>query len=140
MVSVALDANSLDGSLELLSLPEEVKELTAGSNKFSGSFSLSNLKKKQLAILDLQDNQLSGELDFSQLPSELERLDLSKNCFSGSVQLYHLPKSLRTVNLSGNEFHGELRTDVTHPSFISLDIANNNITRVLSMCLELKVA
>jgi len=50
----------------------------------------------------LGNNQLSGSIDLTQLPSTLQILVLANNQLSGSIDLTQLPSHLQFEVLSGN--------------------------------------
>ena len=61
-----------------------------------------------LENLFLQDNNLSGAVNFEEFPRGLIILNLSGNKFTGAIQLQQLPPSMQKVYLMSNKFEGRV--------------------------------
>ncbi|OMO62489.1 hypothetical protein COLO4_33049 [Corchorus olitorius] len=94
------------------SLPN-LKWLYLHNNEFSGTFPASLSKSMNLLIVDIQNNDLSGELisDFPALPQLRALLLGGGNRFEGPIphQLCQM-RHLHNLDLSGNNLSGELPT------------------------------
>ena len=75
----------------------------------------------------MSNNQFSGDLDLTRLPSRLHRLSLEHNCFSGTVILSQLPQVLEELDLSGNELSGEVF--ISHLLFDTVNAENTKIIK-----------
>ena len=62
---------------------------------------------KELKVLDLAENKLTGDLPSGIIPtlSKLERIDISSNAFTGHIDMT-FPSSTSYVNFSHNQFTG----------------------------------
>lgn len=108
-----------------------------------GSISPSILNLTSLSQFSLSHNWLSGPLPdglFSSLNS-LQVLDLSRNRLSGVVFAAgnnNLPTTIQTFNLSGNHFHGTIRSSFLQPALNleTFDVSNNSFSGSLpsSIC------
>ncbi|KAM7474044.1 hypothetical protein LguiB_021287 [Lonicera macranthoides] len=93
--------------------------------------SFSNLTK--LTQLNLSHNCLSGPLPdgFFSSFTTLEIVDLSFNCLSGPLAISTiLPITLQTLDLSSNQFNGEIQSSFLRPAMNlhSFNVSNNSFT------------
>jgi hypothetical protein len=87
---------------------------------------------KELKVLDLAENELTGDLRSGYIPtlSKLERIDLSNNAFTGHIDMT-FPSSTSYVNFSHNRFTGISfkRFNAAYETLEVVDLSNNNISR-----------
>ncbi|XP_043718564.1 probable inactive receptor kinase At5g10020 [Telopea speciosissima] len=159
---VDLSFNMFSGGLSSLgannisSLANTVQYVNMSHNKLNGEFfSVDSVKLfRNLDVLDLGDNQLTGQLPsfgslsnlrilrlgnnllYGSIPEELlgnsiplEELDLSSNGFSGSIQEIN-STVLKVLNLSSNVLMGSLPS--TLGGCIILDLSKNMISSDIS--------
>ncbi|XP_047322698.1 probable inactive receptor kinase At5g10020 [Impatiens glandulifera] len=159
---VDLSNNRFNGSLSMESysisgLANTARYLNLGQNMLGGEFFSSESISlfRNLQVLDLSDNQLTGELpSFDSLPSlrilrlgdnqlsgtipeelfenllPLEELDLSSNLFSGNVGVIN-STTLKTLNLSSNALSGSLPSSVGQS--VIMDLSQNAFSGDLSV-------
>ncbi|PON42519.1 Leucine-rich repeat domain containing protein [Parasponia andersonii] len=84
--------------------------------------------KSELAILDLSNNQIHGEVpSWIWNNSFLVHLNLSRNYLGGILELPYPFPSLSVLDLHSNQFHGKIPT--LGGSFaVYIDFSNNNFT------------
>lgn len=128
-----LSHNKLNGGFfksESIGLFRNLKVLDLGDNQISGELpSLGSLPN--LRVLRLGNNQLSGLIPEELLESSvLEELDLSGNGFTGSV-LGINSTTLNVLNLSSNSLSGSLPTSVG--SCVIMDLSGNMISGDISI-------
>ncbi|XP_043720093.1 putative kinase-like protein TMKL1 [Telopea speciosissima] len=113
---VDLSGNSLNGSLppSIWNLCDRLVSLRLHGNNLSGPLpepELPNSTCGALQVLDLSDNQFSGEFpEFVTGFHGLKELDLADNSFSGSIPESLAGLNLERLNLSYNNFSGVLPT------------------------------
>ncbi|KAM7529227.1 hypothetical protein LguiB_032637 [Lonicera macranthoides] len=149
--SLSMDAGRISG------LVNTVQHVNLSHNRLYGGFfgedSISLFRN--LKVLDLGNNQLTGELPsfgwlpnlrvlllgnnqlYGLIPAELlgisiplEELDLSGNGFSGSLQVIN-STTLRTLNLSSNELSGQLPTSLGN--CVIVDLSRNRLSDDISV-------
>ncbi|KAF5932229.1 hypothetical protein HYC85_028400 [Camellia sinensis] len=138
---IDLSHNNLEGSFPnwLLVNNTKLEYLSLRNNSFVGEFHLSPYYNSYTCWMDVSDNQLIGHIQLNMgemvpflihinlsrnafggsIPSSigkmriLEVLDLSNNNLSGEVpkQLVRNCRSLRSLALSNNKFHGQMFSD-----------------------------
>ncbi|CAL5440156.1 unnamed protein product [Camellia sinensis] len=138
---IDLSHNNLEGSFPnwLLVNNTKLEYLSLRNNSFVGEFHLSPYYNSYTCWMDVSDNQLIGHIQLNMgemvpylihinlsrnafggsIPSSigkmriLEVLDLSSNNLSGEVpkQLVRNCRSLRSLALSNNKFHGQMFSD-----------------------------
>ena len=111
MDTLDLSSNLFSGPLPVSSSPRLVY-FSASENQFFGDIPLSICNMTSLYLLDLSNNNLSGNIPpcFGNLiSSRLSVLDLRNNRFDGVIPP-SFPKgnSLTTLNLQGNQLEGSL--------------------------------
>ncbi|KAJ9540342.1 hypothetical protein OSB04_026848 [Centaurea solstitialis] len=130
LLLVSLYENNLSGSVpkELFQLSSLSVELDLSRNNLSGVLPQEIGNLKNLGSLDLSSNRLSGELPsgFSSCVS-LQTLSLSKNFFHGSmpVSLSSL-RGLEYVDVSRNNFSGHIPTYMQQIPLKQLDLSYND--------------
>ncbi|KAL7610516.1 hypothetical protein Lser_V15G10003 [Lactuca serriola] len=130
LLLLSLDGNNLRGSIpkELFQLSSLSVGLDLSQNNLSGVLPQEIEHLKNLGILYLSENHLSGELPGS-LSSciSLQVLDLSSNFFHGSMpeRLSSL-KGLEYVNLSRNNFSGHVPAYLQQIALKYLDVSYND--------------
>ncbi|KAK6150148.1 hypothetical protein DH2020_017673 [Rehmannia glutinosa] len=128
-----LSRNSLNGSIpKVITLFPKLITLDLSFNQLGGPLLTTLLTSSTLNELRLQNNVLSGNIDFSPLSndSNLHVLDLSNNQLNGD-----LPDGLgsftglQMLNIGGNDFSGSLPTSIGDITTLnSLDISRNNFS------------
>ncbi|KAJ9535226.1 LOW QUALITY PROTEIN: hypothetical protein OSB04_un001688 [Centaurea solstitialis] len=130
LLLLILSENNLGGSIpkELFQVSSLSIGLDLSRNNLSGALPKEIGSLKNLGILDLSDNRLSGELPsgFSSYVS-LQTLNLSRNFFHGSmpVSLSSL-RGLEYVDVSRNNFSGHIPTYLQELVLKGLDLSYNN--------------
>lgn len=129
-LSVLLDLsqNSLFGSL-----PPEIgnlvnlNELDLSENKLSGGVPGTLGSCTSLEILNLRDNFLQGSLPPSLSTMEgVRKLDISRNNLSGTIPNYLVNFDLIYLNLSFNDFEGEVPTEGAFRNRSAITVVGNN--------------
>ncbi|XP_073059404.1 LOW QUALITY PROTEIN: receptor-like protein EIX2 [Primulina eburnea] len=126
--SLDLSYNEFSGSLPLLS--QDLEFLNLGRNKFSGTL-INTCASSGLLMLDLADNQLSGNLPNCLMNcTNIEFINLANNLLFGEI-----PKSLGYLNhlsslyLRNNYFTGKIPTTLRDCSWLFvLDLGENNFS------------
>ncbi|PON50875.1 Tyrosine-protein kinase [Trema orientale] len=141
---VDLSLNEFFGSISLplenvSSLANTVHHLNLSHNKLSGGFFRGDSIKlfRNLEVLDLGDNQVSGELpSFGSLPS-LRVLRLGNNQLFGSIPEEFLETSMPLVelDLSNNGFTGSL-VGINSTSLQYLNLSSNSLSGTLPTILK----
>lgn len=109
-------------------------EISLSGNQLTGSLASGFSSCSSLQILDLSDNQLSGNFIRQVVKNlgSLRRLRLPFNNISGSLPLTELAgcKLLEEIDLSSNEFAGRMSAEfcTSLPSLRTLRLANNYIS------------
>ncbi|KAM7466651.1 hypothetical protein LguiB_014213 [Lonicera macranthoides] len=147
-----LSQNNLSGTIpvELFAASALSISLSLSNNRLVGQIPSEVSKLKNLAQLDVSENRLSGELptelgscsslvdltlggNFFQgsIPLSLkslrglENLDLSNNNLSGAVPVFLANFPLKSLNLSFNDFEGELPTEGVFRNTSAISILGN---------------
>ncbi|KAK9672282.1 hypothetical protein RND81_12G089200 [Saponaria officinalis] len=111
-ISLLLYDNLLDGIIPLeISMQINLVEFSVSGNKLSGTIPDGLGKCSGLKSLDLHSNFLHGNIpsSFSSL-SSLQTIVLSENNLSGTIPNYFSKFALQLLNLSYNNFEGQVPT------------------------------
>ncbi|KAJ9540344.1 hypothetical protein OSB04_026850 [Centaurea solstitialis] len=137
LLSVSIYANNLSGSVpkEIFQLSSLSISLDLHQNSLSGVLPQEIGNLKNLGSLDLSDNHLSGELPsaFSSCIS-LEFLNVSNNFFHGSIPILLTSlRALEYVDLSQNNFSGHVPTFLQQIPLKQLDLSYNDFEGEVSV-------
>ncbi len=126
ILTIALNANNLSGSLTNLALPN-LTQLNLSYNQLSGAIpDFSNLPN--LTLLYLYKNQLTGGIpDFSNLPN-LEMLHLMFNQLTGEIPDFSNLPNLKWLYLYKNQLTGDIPDFSNLPNLTLLFLYNNQLT------------
>nr|XP_023900157.1 receptor kinase-like protein Xa21 [Quercus suber] len=126
------------------SLPFEVgnfihlKELDLSENKLSGKIPSSLASCTSLEYLYLEGNLFQGEIPTSLSSLRgIQVMDLSRNNFSSQIPNFLEKLSLRSLNLSFNDFQGEVPTKEVFANASAISLIGNS--RLCGGILELKL-
>ncbi|WRX08941.1 Protein kinase domain - like 10 [Theobroma cacao] len=129
LTSLRISGNNFSGDIpEEICRLENVTEINMSHNRFSGElpFCITDLK---LQKLDLQDNELTGEIPSSENSwTELTELNLARNRFTGEIppDLGKLPV-LTYLDLSGNLLSGKIPEDLTKLRLNQFNLSDNKL-------------
>jgi Tol biopolymer transport system component/Leucine-rich repeat (LRR) protein len=127
MYILDLSNNQLDWSLPLNVDMPELDTLYLGNNRFSGEFPEQLLALPKLRHLYLENNELSGILpNILWTNSQLVDLDISGNAFTDQLPATFSMPSLFLLNLSRNQFHGELPDSIGSMKWVRTLILSEN--------------
>ncbi|KAJ4813200.1 receptor like protein 9 [Rhynchospora pubera] len=118
-------------TLWLLENNTNLIELVLCKNSFTGVLQLPSVIHENISILDISDNNLSGEIpdDISTKLPNLENLNLSNNCFCGTFILRSM-NNLHYLDLSSNNITDDMQNTFSISltnELISLDLSNNKL-------------
>jgi hypothetical protein len=102
-------------------------ELDLDQGELTGNVDLTRLPST-LERLFVNVNQLSGGLELSQLPSKLVTLAMNHNNFTGAVDLRNLPPSLSELALNENQLSGNVNLQHLSPGLRVLLLSQNALT------------
>lgn len=132
LATVILAYNELSGTIpSWINTWSALEFFYLSNNKFSGSLPTSIQSLKYLKVLALDDNLLTGSIDHVWELSSMEYLYVDNCQFSGSLpsNLAELLPNLNTLDLSSNNFYGNLPTDLFLLSRLQiLDLHHNSFT------------
>ncbi|KAF5742421.1 LRR receptor-like serine/threonine-protein kinase [Tripterygium wilfordii] len=122
-----LSYNLLSGELPGFNFVYELQVLKLSNNKFSGFIPNDLLKGDSLLLteLDLSANNLSGAISMI-MSTTLHMLNLSSNALTGELPL--LTGSCAILDLSDNQFTGNLSRTIKWENIVHLDISKNQLT------------
>ena len=153
LILLHLYGNNLSGDIprEVIGLSSFAKSLDLARNSLSGLLPWEVGNLRNLVELDISQNQLSGDIPSSlgscirlerlymydnsfggDIPQSLntlrglEELDLSHNNLSGEIPRYLATIPLRNLNLSLNDFEGEILVDGVFRNASAISIAGND--------------
>ncbi|XP_073280927.1 LRR receptor-like serine/threonine-protein kinase GHR1 [Primulina huaijiensis] len=121
-----LSYNQLSGELPGFNFVYDLQVLKLSNNRFSGYIPNNLLKGDSLVLtdLDLSGNNLSGPISMI-TSTTLNTLNLSSNVLSGELPL--LTGSCAVVDLSRNQFEGNLSRLLKWGNIEILDLSHNNL-------------
>ncbi|KAL9456427.1 hypothetical protein AB3S75_005617 [Citrus x aurantiifolia] len=122
-----LSYNQLTGELPGFNFVYELQVLKLSNNRFSGFIPNDLLKGDSLLLtdLDLSANNLSGSVSMI-LSTNLHMLNLSSNGLTGELPL--LTGSCAVLDLSNNQFEGNLSRILKWGNIEYLDLSRNHLT------------
>ncbi|KAM2045718.1 hypothetical protein ACFX1T_009881 [Malus domestica] len=123
------------------SIPRSIEDLhqlvyfDLSSNKFNGSIPSFNMAKN-LTLINLFHNQLTGQINSTHWENltNLMYLDLRSNQLDGTIppSLFSLPV-LQQLQLSNNQFSGQLLEFANNSTLDTLDLSSNNLKGPIPM-------
>ncbi|XP_073145259.1 receptor-like protein EIX2 [Henckelia pumila] len=123
-----LSSNEFNGSLPLLG--QYLEFVNLAGNKFSGTLA-NTCNASSLKVLDLSDNQLTGDLPHCLVYlTSLQYLNFANNFLSGEIpkSLCHL-NFISSLHLRNNEFGGEFPKALREcNALLVLDLGENNFS------------
>ncbi|XP_078168935.1 uncharacterized protein LOC144563343 [Carex rostrata] len=126
-IGLSLSQNHLNGSIpsEIGAL-NNIVEIDLSYNSLSGQVPSSIDGCQLLQILHLEGNSLHGPIpsSLSNLKG-LQELDLSRNSFSGKVPSFLSAMKLERLNISFNDFQGELPKEGVFKNVTAVDVRGN---------------
>uniref|UniRef100_A0A7N0T0Z8 Protein kinase domain-containing protein n=1 Tax=Kalanchoe fedtschenkoi TaxID=63787 RepID=A0A7N0T0Z8_KALFE len=122
-----LSYNQLSGELPGFNFVYDLEVLKLSNNKFTGFFPNVLLKGDALTLteLDLSGNNLSGPITYI-TSSTLHNVNLSSNSLTGELPI--LTGSCTVLDLSNNQFQGNLSRLAKWANIEFLDLSRNSIT------------
>ena len=128
-----LASPNLEGPLNAMSLPRDLKKLSVMNTSLSGTLDLGNLPRAAFVCLNIVKSKFTGSLDLTDLPPKSIDITLKSCAFTGTVDLSSLPASLRSLDISNHCLEGEV--DLCHlpPRFENLIIRENNFSRTVDL-------
>ncbi|KAI3829809.1 hypothetical protein L1987_03937 [Smallanthus sonchifolius] len=136
--SLYLSVNFISGQIPLeIGYGSSLSDIDLGNNLLTGSLPASvwNLCERLVSIR-VHGNLLSGSVPEPALPnvtcSNLLYFDFGQNKFSGGFPKFISDlKSLRLIDLSSNNFSGEIPNEITRLNLEKLNLSYNNFSGVL---------
>ncbi|KAL6291208.1 hypothetical protein ACE6H2_008718 [Prunus campanulata] len=136
----SLETLDLSGNRFLGEVPSSIGNLQAlkvlnfSANAFTGSLPKSMAYCTSLVALDFSKNSMAGELPAWIFKAGLEEVSLSEKKLSGSANspvsstIGNAPQNLQVVDLSLNQFSGEIASDIgVLSSLRSLNLSGNSL-------------
>nr|GME08359.1 probable LRR receptor-like serine/threonine-protein kinase At4g20940 [Ipomoea batatas] len=122
-----LSHNQLSGELPVPDFLYDLQVLRLGNNRFSGVIPNNLLQKDSLLLkeLDLSGNNLTGQIG-TITSTTLSILNLSSNALSGELPL--VIGSCAVLDLSNNQFEGDLTRTEKWVNIEFLDLSRNHLT------------
>ena len=134
VIEIDINSRHVSGSLDLFYAPPRVKELWISSlsgevynSELTGSIDFKQLPSG-VECLTLDNNQLTREIDLTQLPNEMKALRLNYNQLTGDIELTKLPEGLNYLSLDSNQLTGEIDLTRLPARLYHLDLQNNQFT------------
>ncbi|XP_050387029.1 putative receptor-like protein kinase At3g47110 [Argentina anserina] len=126
-VGLNLSQNHLTGSLPMeIGNLKGLSSLDLSDNMLSGEIPTSIGKCQSLEVLNLQGNSFQGSITSSLEPLRgLQFLDLSRNNLSGKIPQYLEGFKLLNLNLSFNDFQGELPVGGVFKNATAISLVGN---------------
>lgn len=127
--SLDLRYNRLQGPLPIL--PEGISDFLVSNNSISGGIPKGVCKLEKLHLLDLGNNQLTGEIPncLGNLLGDLVLLNLQGNSFQGRIPpIFEGSCSLMMIDMSYNQLQGPLPRMTGCTSLEFLNLGNNRIS------------
>ncbi|KAK3444982.1 hypothetical protein EUGRSUZ_A00577 [Eucalyptus grandis] len=105
--------------------------LSLSNNKFHGSIPKSICKAEYLEVLDLSQNNLTGNIPDCLVMESLKVLDLRNNALNGGIINFPETCGLKTLDLNSNQLQGQFPESLANCTTLEvLDIRNNQIDDV----------
>ncbi|PRP74407.1 LRR receptor-like serine/threonine-protein kinase GSO1-like [Planoprotostelium fungivorum] len=128
--SIDVSHNRLNGSVPKCNFTREIEILNLADNELSGKFEFGEYVFRDL---DLSHNRFDGELPenlWDTADRQVMKLSLHDNNFSGKIPEFNSSTtSLTDVILSDNHFSGVLPVIPTTLSLVIIDLRNNTLLR-----------
>ncbi|KFK32549.1 hypothetical protein AALP_AA6G257300 [Arabis alpina] len=132
LTKLILFSNSLHGVIPpSLGVCESLERVRLQNNGFSGELPRGFTELQLVNFLDLSNNNLIGNISAWDMP-QLEMLNLEMNNLSGELPDLSRSKRLKKLDLSGNNFSGVVTLGLTTlRELMDLDLSENEITGVI---------
>ncbi|XP_039173353.1 receptor-like protein 7 [Eucalyptus grandis] len=105
--------------------------LSLSNNKFHGSIPKSICKAEYLEVLDLSQNNLTGNIPDCLVMESLKVLDLRNNALNGGIINFPETCGLKTLDLNSNRLQGQFPESLANCTTLEvLDVGNNQIDDV----------
>ena len=88
--------------------------------------------------LRLDNNNLTGSLDFAHLSQGIANLYLGRNLFTGSIEFDNLPHSLRILSVRHNQLTGSFIAKSLSPNLTKLYAERNQFNAVAVVGSQIK--
>uniref|UniRef100_A0A0E0DCZ4 non-specific serine/threonine protein kinase n=1 Tax=Oryza meridionalis TaxID=40149 RepID=A0A0E0DCZ4_9ORYZ len=132
--AIYLDNNKFEGSLPI-NLSGNVYIMDLHDNSFAGP--LPNCSTTlPLSFLNMSGNALSGSPDAIFNPSYIEALDLSYNQFTGNLKWTRELSQISHLLLRRNKFEGQISSDLCHLKYMRIvDFSHNILSGSVPPCI-----
>jgi len=131
--------NNLTGSIDLTQLPGVLQYLALSDNFLSGNvnFAAFQTNSSTVQVLNIANNQFTGEANISFLNDGLTQLDISGNEFYNPIYFQDLPSTLTLMYLQDNYFYGDDSSFTSLPdNLLDIDISSNEFTASIETLLN----
>ena len=114
--------------LNFCMLPPCMKKFNFGNNEANGELANFLPYPQNLRSVRLQDNFLTGPVDFRHFPENLRVFDADGNYLRGTLHLGNLHAPIKEVGLANNNFEGMIFFDSLPESLLELRVGGNKFS------------
>ncbi|KAJ4903216.1 receptor like protein 41 [Raphanus sativus] len=123
IVNLFMEQNSFEGEIPIL--PFSINVFSASDNRFTGRIPLSICNYRDLTLLRLSYNNLTGPIP--QCLSNLTSVNLRKNNLEGSIpDTFYISSSLRSLDFGHNRLTGKLPRSLQNCSSLEFLVVDHN--------------